>query len=106
MTSTSHHPSPPERSGGSAPGLGRRPAGHRPPYVGAGADGARRSADIDRSEADCMTTGSARWDELQASASRWDAQAADLEQDHHLGGLAAEEAPSHPGTTSRRTSNS
>lgn len=54
--------------------------GHRIPYVGDGADGARRSAAIDRSEADGMDPGEAR-DERLASADRWDAQAAALDEE-------------------------
>lgn len=62
---------------------------HRVPYVGEGADGARRSANIDLSEADTLPTGphdpfwtpatEQRRNELIASADRWQAQAADLE---------------------------
>lgn len=56
----------------------RKAAGHRIPYVGDGADGARRSAQIDREEADGMDPGEDR-DARLASADRWDAQAAQLE---------------------------
>jgi hypothetical protein len=43
----------------------------RIPYVGEGADGARRSAEIDRSEADGLDPGPRR-DEVLASAAEWD----------------------------------
>lgn len=50
----------------------------RNPYVGEGSDGARRSAAIDRSEADGLNPGSRR-DEVLASAEEWDRQAERLE---------------------------
>lgn len=56
--------------------------GHREPYVGDGADGARRSARIDREEADGLDRGDPRRDELLASAERWDRQAEQLEAEH------------------------
>jgi hypothetical protein len=46
----------------------------RSPYVGEGADGARRSANIDRSEADLYDPGPDR-DRCLASAERWEDQA-------------------------------
>ncbi len=42
----------------------------RPPYVGEGADGARRSAQIDLEEADGLSPGRRR-DECLLSAERW-----------------------------------
>lgn len=51
---------------------------HRRPYVGEGEDGARRSARIDREEADGLDILDPRYDEVQASAARWDQQARDL----------------------------
>ncbi len=50
----------------------------REPYVGEGADGARRSAQIDLEEADCLPPGEARDDAL-LSAERWVLQAERLE---------------------------
>lgn len=50
----------------------------RNPYVGEGADGARRSAAIDRSEADGLDPGPYR-DAVLASAARWEDHAAELE---------------------------
>jgi len=47
----------------------------RQPYVGAGEDGCRRSAQIDRGQADALSWGSERKDELYASAERWEDQA-------------------------------
>lgn len=52
---------------------------HRTPYVGDGADGARRSAQIDREEADLLPLLDPRIDELLESASRWDQQASELD---------------------------
>lgn len=46
----------------------------RRPYVGEGSDGARRSAQIDRDEADGLEPGSHR-DAVLRSAARWDEQA-------------------------------
>ncbi len=51
----------------------------RAPYVGAGSDGARRSAQIDREEADGLDPGEAR-DRCLASAEQWDRQARHLER--------------------------
>ncbi len=51
----------------------------RNPYVGDGADGARRSAAIDRSEAELFDSGDPRIGERLASATDWDAQAEFLE---------------------------
>lgn len=48
---------------------------HRNPYVGEGADGARRSAEIDRTEADGLDVADPRYSELQASAEAWETQA-------------------------------
>lgn len=47
----------------------------RNPYVGAGEDGARRSAQIDREEWDGLAWDDPRRDELMASAQRWEDQA-------------------------------
>lgn len=60
----------------------RAPA-HRQPYVGAGADGARRSATIDREEADIVDRDDPRHAELLASAEEWDQQARDLDRGEH-----------------------
>ena len=58
----------------------RRAAGHhRIPYVGDGADGARRSAQIDREEADGLDLEDPRHTERLESAHRWDLQAEELE---------------------------
>jgi len=54
-------------------------ADHRDPYVGDDADGARRSAQIDREEADCLDRGTPRYDLLLASAAAWDRQADELD---------------------------
>jgi len=48
---------------------------HRNPYVGTGEDGCRRSARIDREEADGLNWRDPRHDELIASAEAWEAQA-------------------------------
>jgi hypothetical protein len=53
---------------------------HRDPYVGSGADGARRSAEIDRTEADCLDRTDPRYGRLLESAADWDAQAAELDR--------------------------
>jgi hypothetical protein len=53
--------------------------GYREPYVGTGSDGARRSAEIDRTEAETVHAGSARWYELMGSAAKWEVQAGWLE---------------------------
>lgn len=50
-------------------------SGDRTPYVGEGADGARRSAQIDREEVDGLDGDDPRVPRLLASADRWDAQA-------------------------------
>ena len=50
----------------------------RVPYVGEGVDGLRRSAQIDRAEADGLDRANPRRAELLASARRWDTQAAAL----------------------------
>lgn len=52
---------------------------HRIPYVGEGADGARRSAYIDLSEADCLDPGDHK-DEVLLSAERWFMQAEEIEK--------------------------
>lgn len=57
-----------------APG---RPARH--PYVGEGSDGARRSAEIDREEADGLDRDDPRYGLLLTSAAEWDAQAREEE---------------------------
>lgn len=48
---------------------------HREPYVGEGADGCYRSAQIDREEADCLDPSDPRHAEALASAERWEQQA-------------------------------
>jgi hypothetical protein len=53
----------------------------RRPYVGDGADGCRRSAQIDREEADTHTIGSPPHLERLASAKRWERQAEQMEGD-------------------------
>jgi hypothetical protein len=60
----------------------------REPYVGKGADGARRSAQIDLEESDCMPPGELR-DERLLSAERWILQAERLEELDTLNGGAA-----------------
>ena len=50
----------------------------RNPYVGDGADGARRSSQIDQEEADCLPRGEQR-DHCLLSAERWILQAEYLE---------------------------
>lgn len=70
-------------------GILEAPVEHRTPYVGEDAEGARASARIDREEAGQLPTGphqpgwgpasEARRAELEASAARWEAQAAELE---------------------------
>lgn len=54
---------------------------HRHPYVGEGADGARRSAEIDRTEAETYdrATQADRITACLESAARWEQQAEDLE---------------------------
>jgi hypothetical protein len=49
--------------------------GFRTPYVGDGAEGARRSAAIDREEADVTDPADPRYGVLLASARLWDEQA-------------------------------
>jgi hypothetical protein len=51
---------------------------HRKPYVGDGEDGARRSAGIDREEAELLSWNSDRKDRLLASAQQWEQQAYEL----------------------------
>jgi hypothetical protein len=48
---------------------------NRVPYVGEGADGCRRSAQIDREEADILDVLDPRLEQLHASAQLWEAQA-------------------------------
>lgn len=55
-------------------------AGDRRPYVGAGAEGARRSAQIDREELDTLAKTDPRRPELEDSERRWLDQAARLEE--------------------------
>lgn len=57
-----------------------RPGRHRTPYVGEGIDGALRSAEIDRSEADGFPTGSQERERCLASAKAWEKQARQEEQ--------------------------
>lgn len=73
---------------------------HRDPYVGEGADGARRSAQIDREEADCYTLDDPRVGALIESAIAWEQQAADLDQQASVPGVrvrAVRFAPPRPG---------
>lgn len=51
----------------------------RRPYVGDGADGCRRSAEIDRTEADGLAVTDPRYLELLASADEWECQAIEHE---------------------------
>ncbi len=51
---------------------------HRQPYVGEGEDGARRSAQVDREEADRLDYFDERREQLLVSAERWDRQAYEL----------------------------
>lgn len=51
---------------------------YRTPYVGSGRDGCRRSAQIDREEADGLDLDDPRHAELLASADRWEAQERDI----------------------------
>lgn len=53
----------------------------RTPYVGEGADGCRRSAQIDREEAELLPEGDGRFKWLIASVVAWEQQAARLEQE-------------------------
>lgn len=53
---------------------------YRTPYVGEGADGAKRSAAIDREEADTHPNGGREWKRCMRSAHAWDEQAAELAQ--------------------------
>ena len=55
------------------------PADHgwRNPYVGSGADGARRSAEIDREEMDLLDLDDPRREAIQDSIERWERQAED-----------------------------
>jgi hypothetical protein len=64
---------------------------HRHPYIGEGADGARRSGRIDLEEADGLDPGEAR-DACLASADRWQQQAEELEADERRALGAAREA--------------
>ena len=52
----------------------------RRPYVGEGADGCSRSAQIDREEADTLDALDTRRDELYISAEAWERQAEHLER--------------------------
>jgi hypothetical protein len=51
---------------------------HRHPYVGEGVDGARRSAEIDRTEADGLDQLDPRRELLLSSSRAWQLQAVDL----------------------------
>jgi hypothetical protein len=53
---------------------------YRHPYVGEGADGARRSAQIDREEADGLAADDPRRAGLLESAARWEQQADAIER--------------------------
>lgn len=67
---------------------------HRRPYVGQGADGARRSAEIDRNEIDTLDLNDPQQAEhanyLRASISRWEQQAAALTQEEWARHMAAD----------------
>ena len=77
----------------------------RTPYVGAGAEGARRSAAIDREERDLLSrTDFERWASLTASASRWDAQADRLEGISRLNCQECRGRDDHKLDCSRRSS--
>lgn len=54
-------------------------AATRDPYVGEGADGARRSAQIDREEADTLDRDDPRWAGRMLSAQAWEEQAEQIE---------------------------
>ena len=54
--------------------------GDRLPYVGEGADGARRSANIDRSEAEGLDRDDPQREWALASAEAWDRQAESIER--------------------------
>lgn len=56
----------------------------REPYVGDGADGCRRSAEIDRTEAEGYDRDDARVEERLASAAAWEAQAATYPDAGHV----------------------
>lgn len=62
-------------------------AGRREPYLGAGADGCRRSAQIDLDERDTLDAINPRSDYLALSALAWELQA-ELEESATLGELA------------------
>lgn len=53
----------------------------RRPYVGEGIDGVRRSAVIDREEADNFRPGSESWTVRILSAMSWDQQAKEMESE-------------------------
>lgn len=54
--------------------------GWRNPYVGSGADGARRSANIDRDELDTLDTDDPRREAIEESIERWEKQAEEEER--------------------------
>lgn len=54
--------------------------GWRVPYVGVGAEGARRSAQIDRDELASLALDDPRYPGVEASAARWDRQAQEIER--------------------------
>ena len=62
------------------------PADHgwRNPYVGSGADGARRSANIDRDELDTLDRDDPRWDAIVESIERWERQAEEEDRERRL----------------------
>ena len=57
--------------------------GWRRPYVGEGADGARRSAIIDREEMDLLDLDDPRRESLEDSIERWERQAREEEMGRH-----------------------
>lgn len=69
---------------------------HRRPYVGQGAAGARRSAQIDREEIDGLdrVADEGRIETLESSATRWDAQADEIDALETAAAMAEETAPS------------
>jgi hypothetical protein len=69
----------------------------REPYEGTGADGCRRSAQIDRDHADTLPDGSSRRRALLESAQRWQQQATDLETHLETRTWSAHTAPAAGG---------
>jgi hypothetical protein len=57
--------------------------GWRNPYVGSGADGARRSANIDRDELDILDRDDPRRPAIEESIERWERQAVQEERERY-----------------------